>query len=96
MGSFTIGFRGVEKKGAQTRWCQNPYVFDNTYFQEVLLRDQSRYFKTEADLKLVQSPQLKTWVEAYAQDQNFFFTNFAKAFVKVSELGHEKSLMSEF
>lgn len=68
MGSFTIGFRGVEKKGAQTRWCQNPYVFDNTYFQEVLLRDQSKYFKTEADLKLMQNSQLSTWVEAYAQD----------------------------
>jgi hypothetical protein len=32
MGSFTIGFNGEEKKGPQTRWCMNPYVFDNTYF----------------------------------------------------------------
>ena len=53
MGSFTLGFNGVEKKGPHTRWCMNPYVFDNTYFQEVLLRDQSKYFKSEADLKLV-------------------------------------------
>ena len=87
MGSFTLGFNGVEKKGPHTRWCMNPYVFDNTYFQEVLLRDQSKYFKSEADLKLVQNAQLKTWVEAYAQDEELFFRNFAKAFVRVSETG---------
>ena len=87
MGSFTLGFNGVEKKGPHTRWCMNPYVFDNTYFQEVLLRDQSKYFKSEADLKLLQNAQLKTWVEAYAQDEELFFRNYAKAFVRVSETG---------
>jgi len=53
MGSFTLGFCGDDKKGASTRWTLNPYVFDNTYFQELLLRDQSKYYRTEADLKLV-------------------------------------------
>lgn len=96
MGSFTIGFNGVEKKGAHTRWSQNPYVFDNAYFQEVLLRDQSKYYKSEADLKLVQNEQLRVWVEAYAQDQDLFFRNFAKAFVRVSELGQEENMLSEF
>ena len=32
MGTNTRGFVGNEKKGAHTRWCMNPYVFDNTYF----------------------------------------------------------------
>jgi|Transcript_41258 catalase (peroxidase I) len=96
MGSFTLGFNSAEKKGAHTRWSMNPYVFDNSYFQEVLLRDQSKYFKSEADLKLVQNAQLKTWVEAYAQDEELFFRNFAKAFVKVSETGQESNLLSEF
>ena len=95
MGSFTLGFNGEEKKGPHTRWCMNPYVFDNTYFQELLLRDQSKYYKTEADLKLVQNNALKTWVEAYAQDQDLFFRNYAKAHVKVSELGYEGRLLSE-
>lgn len=62
----------------------------------MLLRDQSKYFKTEADLKLVQNAELKSWVEAYAQDQDLFFRNFAKAFVRVSELGQEANLLSEF
>ena len=74
----------------------NPYVFDNTYYKELLLKDQSKYFKTEADLKLLQNSQLKNWVEAYADDQDLFFRNYAKAHVKVSELGWEGRLLSEF
>jgi len=53
MGANTVGFSGTEKKGPHTRWCMNPYVFDNTYFQELLLKDQSKYFKDESDLKLL-------------------------------------------
>ncbi len=96
MGSFTIGFAGEEKKGAHTRWCMNPYVFDNAYFQELMLRDQSKYFKTEADLKLMQNASLKNWVEAYAQDEELFFKNYATAHVKVSERNQEANLLSEF
>ena len=40
--------------------------------------------------------QLKNWVEAYADDQDLFFRNYAKAHVKVSELGWEGKLLSEF
>ena len=96
MGSFTLGFCGDDKKGAQTRWTQNPYVFDNSYFQELLLRDQSKYFRTEADLKLVQNASLKKWVDAYAEDEEMFFRNYAKAHVKISELGQQDNLLSEF
>jgi len=95
MGSFTIGFIGDGRKGPHTRWVMNPYVFDNSYFKELLLRDESKYTKTEADLRLLQQSELKQWVEAYAQDQDLFFTNYAKAHVKVSELGVENDLVSE-
>lgn len=37
MGSFTLGFATDDNKGKKGRWTMNPYVFDNTYFQEVLL-----------------------------------------------------------
>ena len=53
MGANTLGFVGTEKKGPHTRWCLNPYVFDNTHFQELLLKDQSKYYKDESDLKLL-------------------------------------------
>ena len=96
MGSFTIGFVGEARKGPHTRWTQNPYVFDNSYYQELLLGDKSRFHKTEADMKLVQTPELKQWVEMYAQDQELFFRNYAKAHVKLTEITHENTLMSEF
>jgi L-ascorbate peroxidase len=95
MGSFTIGFCGEDKKGPTTRWNMNPYIFDNAYYKELLLKDQSKYYRTEADLKLVQNAQLKSWVEAYAQDQDLFFRNYAKAHVKLSEIGWEGQLLSE-
>jgi len=96
MGIHTIGFIGEAKKGPLTRWTQNPYVFDNSYFQEILLRDESKYTKTEADLRLLQQSELKSWVEAYAEDENLFFANYAKAHVKVSELNQEDKLVSEY
>lgn len=96
MGSFTIGFIGENRKGPSCRWTMNPYVFDNSYFKELLLRDESKYIKTEADLRLLQQSELKNWVEAYAQDEDLFFTNYAKAHVKVSELAVEDQLVSEF
>ena len=95
MGSYTLGFANDDNKLRKGRWTMNPYVFDNTYFQEVLLGHESKYLKTEADIKLLSSPELKHWVEAYAQDNNLFFENYAKAHVKISEMGQEEHLMSE-
>lgn len=83
-GSQTLGFRGEGKKGHQSRWTMNPYVFDNTYFQQLLLGHDSKYFSTEHDHKLVH--EHRHWVEAYAQDQNLFFASYAKAHVNLSEL----------
>jgi len=68
MGSFTLGFVDDDNKGKKGRWTMNPYVFDNTYFKEVLMGHESRYLKTEADLKLLHDPSLKEWVEKYAED----------------------------
>ena len=95
MGIHTLGFVGQAKKGTQTRWCMNPYVFDNTYFKELMLGDQSKYFRTDADRRLLHDSKLKPWVETYAQDQTLFFANYAKAHVKVSEMTFEKTLASE-
>jgi len=96
MGSYTLGFASDDNKGKKGRWTMNPYVFDNTYFQEVLTGSNSKYLKTEADLKLLNNAELKTWVEQYAEDQNLFFENYAKAHVKISERGQEENLLSEF
>lgn len=31
-GTQTLGFLGEGRKGPNSRWTLNPYVFDNTYF----------------------------------------------------------------
>lgn len=85
-GSHTLGFRGAEKKGAHSRWTQNPYVFDNSYFKEVLLREEGRYYKGEVEQRLARDPEMRQWCEAYAQDETLFFSNFARAHVALSEL----------
>lgn len=59
------------------------------------MRDQSKYAHTEADRKLVQNTELRTWAEAFAQDEQLFFRSYAKAHVKVSEFGWEGQLLSE-
>lgn len=96
MGSYTLGFASDENKGKNGRWTMNPYVFDNSYFKEVLVGHDSKYLKTESDLRLLHDSELKRWVEEYAEDQNLFFENYAKAHVKVSERGQEEHLLSEF
>ena len=45
---------------------------------------------------LVTDPELKIFVDAYAQDQNLFFDHYAQAHIKMSEFGQEKNLLSEF
>mmetsp|Transcript_6258 Transcript_6258/g.10629 ORF Transcript_6258/g.10629 Transcript_6258/m.10629 type:complete len:105 (-) Transcript_6258:77-391(-) len=67
----------------------NPYVFDNTYFQELMLDTKSKYLKTPADLELIASPEFKKWVEIYAEDEELFFEHYAEAHIKVSEWGHD-------
>ena len=55
MGMHTIGFVGTDKKGSHTRWTMNPYVFDNSYYKELLLGEKSRYFKSETDARMMKS-----------------------------------------
>ena len=93
-GVHTLGFMSEAKKGPKSRWCMNPYVFDNTYFKEVLAGSQSKYYRTEHEDALLRNSEHKQWVEAYAQDEQLFFTNYAKAHVAVSEAGHD-NLMCE-
>ena len=95
MGIFTLGFHSDSRKGKGSRWCKNPYVFDNSYYKEVLLGENSMYYKSEADYKMIQNPELREWCVAYAEDQDLFFKNYAKAHVKISEQTHT-TLLSEF
>jgi hypothetical protein len=39
---------------------------------------------------------LRRYCEEFAQDENLWFSEYAAAHVKMSELGQEKNLLSEF
>lgn len=93
-GSQTVGFHSAHMKGPQSRWTKNPYVFDNTYFQMQLLREENIYYRNEHDIRLLQNPATKEWIEKYAEDEELFFKNFATAYVALSELNCP-NLMSE-
>lgn len=68
MGSHTIGFARMDRSGFQGRWTQNPHVFDNTYYKEVLLGDKSKFLKTPGEVYLLEKAEYKKFVEMYAQD----------------------------
>ena len=93
MGRRTLGFLPPEDE-YQGKWVQNPYVFDNTYYQE-LLNEKSRYIKLDDDRSLLADPSFRKYVEVFAEDNDLFFQTFARAFSKVSEFGQESKLLSE-
>lgn len=96
MGSHTLGFANSEATGPLNRWTQNPHVFDNSYFKEVLLGDRSRYLKTRGEILLATDQDLRAIVEQFAEDELSFFSVYANAHVRMSEMGQEKNLLSEF
>jgi L-ascorbate peroxidase len=66
LGHHTIGFADEDKTGFKARWTQNPYVFDNTYYKELLAGDRSKFFKSPAELGVLHDAEMKRYVEAYA------------------------------
>ena len=40
-----------------------------------------------ADMSLLEDPEFRKWVEAYAKDEQLFFKDFSSAFSKMMELG---------
>lgn len=94
-GSHTLGFMRLNANRIE-RWTQNPHVFDNDYYKELLLGPKSKFIKLNSEEMLMADPEMKEIVEEYAQDQNLFFHDYAKAHVKMSEFGQEENLLSEF
>jgi len=37
----------------------NPMIFDNDYFKEAMLRDKSKYYKSDADHRLMQNAETR-------------------------------------
>lgn len=68
MGSHTLGFAHEDRTGYKGRWTQNPHVFDNTYYKEVLLGDKSKFLRTPVEDYLNNESDLRVICERFAQD----------------------------
>jgi L-ascorbate peroxidase len=55
MGSHTLGFAHMDRTGVQGRWTQNPHVFDNSYYKEVLLGERSKFIRTSVEQLLYEN-----------------------------------------
>lgn len=104
-GGHTLGRCYLNRSGFDGFWTDEPYKFDNSYFQDMLKKSyvlettakgcpQHRNPETGtmmliSDLALLDDPSFRPWVEKYAEDQSAFFTDYAEAWTKLTENGVE-------
>ncbi|CAH2054349.1 unnamed protein product [Thlaspi arvense] len=67
-------------------WTQNPLIFDNSYFKEILSGEKG-LLQLPTDKALLQDPLFRPLVERYAADEDAFFEDYTEAHLKLSELG---------
>jgi len=87
-GAHTLGRAHADRSGFEGAWTNEPYIFDNSYYQELLKKDSDpSLLKLPSDTALLSEPSMKRWVEIYASDEARFFDDYSKAHQKLSELG---------
>jgi len=107
-GAHTVGKCHLDRTGFEGPWTENTLLWDNSYFKDLLTKKydeettsagykQNRCPVTGtmmlvSDLALVQDASLKKHVEEYAKDQNLWFADFTKAWIKLQENGVEQYL----
>jgi L-ascorbate peroxidase len=90
-GAHTLGRSHIPNNGypSNTPWTKNEIVFDNSYYIELLANDNEKLLRLNSDNSLLTVPELKFWVEKFAEDNDFFFREYAVSHKKLSELGWE-------
>jgi L-ascorbate peroxidase len=83
-GGHTLG-------GAHGRpFTKDPLTFSNSYFQELLATEQSADTGLlPSDRALLDDPELRAYVELYAQDEARFLQDFQEAYRRLTWLGNE-------
>lgn len=91
-GNRTLGFfDNLKIDEKESRWTLNPYVFDNSYYTE-LLNKNSFFIKTPSDKALLSESKYLEYVELFAKDQKSFFDEFTKVYQKICGYGSENLL----
>ena len=102
-GGHTVGRAHKVRSGYDGPWTHNNLEFDNSYFKnlvecEWIERDWDGEFQyTDAetetlcmlptDMVLIEDDDFRPWVEKYAEDQEAFFDDFARAYGRLMALG---------
>ncbi|KAF3496238.1 hypothetical protein DY000_02052098 [Brassica cretica] len=87
-GAHTLGKCHKVRSGFEGAWTSNPLIFDNSYFKELLSGEKEGLIQLVSDKALLDDPTFRSLVEKYAADEDAFFSDYAKAHLKLSELGY--------
>jgi len=104
-GAHTVGRCSPDRSGFDGPWTEEPLLFDNSYFTEMLgktyesekapngaeqFRDPKEgTIMLTSDLALLSDPAFKSVVEEYAEKEDVYFSDFTSAWVKLQENGVE-------
>ncbi|XP_059428614.1 L-ascorbate peroxidase 2, cytosolic-like [Corylus avellana] len=86
-GGHTLGRCHQDRSGFEGTWTNNPLIFDNSYFKELLSREKEGLIQLPSDKALLEDLVFRPLVEKYAADEDAFFADYAEAHLKLSELG---------
>ncbi|CAM9631993.1 unnamed protein product [Discosporangium mesarthrocarpum] len=85
MGKGSSGSYGRE---GGSSWTESWLVFDNSYFTTLANKESDpELLRLETDEVLFSDPKFYEFAAKYAEDQEAFFVDYAKAHKKLSELG---------
>jgi cytochrome c peroxidase len=103
-GAHALGRCHKDRSGFEGPWTFSPTVLDNSYFRLLKeekwterkwagprqFQDSSgKLMMLPSDIALTQDPAFASWVDAYAEDEDRFQADFARAWSKLMELGVE-------
>jgi L-ascorbate peroxidase len=83
-----VALSGAHTLGHTQRrpFTPNPWAFSNSYFIQLLAQSEGTLLGT--DTALLDDPELRPFVELYAQDESRFLADFAAAFRRLTWLGN--------
>lgn len=99
LGAHSIGKMHENRSVVDGKWTQETLYFDNSFFKNlfllkwtpkvlpngatVFLSEDERFTMLPTDMALLDDPEMKKWVEIYANDNERFKTDFGVVFSKL-------------
>ncbi|KAJ1673348.1 heme peroxidase [Spiromyces aspiralis] len=103
IGAHALGRCHPDRSGFDGPWNASPTVFTNFFFTELINNEwvpkkwngpfqyvdkaTGQFMMLPADMAFLTDPKFRVYIEKYANDEQLFFKNFARAFSKLLSLG---------